>query len=54
VPTYEYTCRECGATFSRREHIAEHGASGPTCPKCNSRDVEQRMSGFFAKTARKS
>ena len=54
MPTYEYQCRVCGETFSRREHIDEHGAGAASCPKCQSKDVEQRMSGFYAKTARKS
>jgi putative FmdB family regulatory protein len=53
MPTYDYQCRACGETFSRRESIAEHGAA-PLCPRCQSRDVEQKMSGFYAKTARKS
>ena len=54
MPTYDYQCRACGATFSRRESISEHGAGAPACPACQSRDVEQKMSGFYAKTARKS
>ena len=54
MPSYEYQCRACGETFTRRESIAEHGAGAVSCPKCQSKDVEQRMSGFYAKTARKS
>jgi putative FmdB family regulatory protein len=54
MPTYEYHCRSCGESFSRREHISEHGAAAPACPKCASKDVEQRLSGFYARTPRKS
>ena len=54
MPTYEYHCRACGETFARREHIAEHGAASPACPKCQSGDVEQLLSGFYARTPRKS
>ena len=54
MPTYEYQCRACGETFSRREHIEEHASGRVACPKCRSTDVEQQMSGFYAKTARKS
>ena len=54
MPTYEYQCRTCGERFSRREHISEHDTHAVNCPKCASREVEQRLSGFFAKTGRKS
>lgn len=54
MPTYEYRCRSCQESFAVREHIAESGSSTVTCPKCRSRDVERLMSGFYAKTPRKS
>ncbi|MDQ3698797.1 MAG: zinc ribbon domain-containing protein [Gemmatimonadota bacterium] len=54
MPTYEYQCRACGEQFARREPITEHGAANVSCPKCQSREIDQRMSGFYAKTARKS
>jgi len=54
MPTYEYQCRSCHETFSVREHISQHGAGQVQCPKCRSRDVERRMSEFYAKTPRKS
>lgn len=54
MPTYEYRCTKCGKLFERQEHIAEHERSHPTCPKCQSRNVEPVLADFFAKTSRKS
>jgi putative FmdB family regulatory protein len=54
MPNYEYRCEACGETFSRSEHISEHGSNPPTCPKCKSNRVQPLMSSFYAKTARKS
>lgn len=54
MPTYEYRCEECGATFERVEHVKEHDASEPRCPKCDSKKVAQILETFFAKTSTKS
>jgi putative FmdB family regulatory protein len=53
VPTYEYRCRDCENVFDRLESLSEHGARAPKCPKCNSRNVEQVLTSFFAKTSHK-
>lgn len=53
MPTYAYQCRNCGAEFERIESLSERAARAP-CPKCGSRHVEQRMTPFYARTARKS
>jgi len=54
MPTYEYQCHACQATFAVRESISQHGRADVACPQCHSRDVELRMSEFYAKTPRKS
>jgi putative FmdB family regulatory protein len=55
MPTYEYRCRKCGATFERFMTFAEHDKSGrPACPKCRSRSTEKRPSAFQAVTAKKT
>jgi putative FmdB family regulatory protein len=54
MPTYEYHCQKCGEKFERLEHVAEHEAVHPKCPKCGSENVAQVMAPFFAKTAKKS
>ena len=53
MPTYEYRCLDCENVFDRIEPLAEHGEHMPTCPKCNSRSVEQMLTPFFAKTSHK-
>lgn len=54
MATYEYLCLECERSFTVRHPIGEHERKRPKCPKCGSRKVEQKLSSFFAKTARKS
>jgi putative FmdB family regulatory protein len=53
VPTYEYRCRDCENVFDRVEPLSEHGTKAPNCPKCKSRNVEQVLTSFFAKTSHK-
>jgi putative FmdB family regulatory protein len=54
MPTYEYRCRDCQHVFDRIEALSEHGRKPPTCPKCRSRQVEQVLTSFFAKTSHKA
>jgi putative FmdB family regulatory protein len=54
MPTYEFQCRKCGEHFSLRAHISEYDSKKTACPKCKSKDVERVMSGFYARTPRKS
>ena len=54
MPTYEYTCSKCAKKFAVVMGISEHGKRRPACPKCGSRAVAQRFSGFYSKTSRKS
>ncbi|RMD98861.1 MAG: zinc ribbon domain-containing protein [Calditrichaeota bacterium] len=54
MPTYEYRCRDCGHTFSKKFTVAEHDRYEPQCPKCKSKNVEQLISEFFAQTSKKS
>lgn len=54
MPIYEYRCLECQQTFEREATMSEREASRPSCPQCGSERVEQVLSSFFARTARKS
>lgn len=54
MPTYEYVCIQCGAEFTRIMSLKEYEAGQIACPKCNSTEVKQQMSGFIPKTSRKS
>ena len=51
---YEFECRNCGDNFTLILSLAERREKELTCPKCKSREIEQRMSDFYAKTARKA
>ncbi len=54
MPTYEYRCRDCHHVFDRVEPLAQHGDRRPNCPKCKSKNVQQVLTPFFAKTSHKS
>ena len=54
MPTYDYVCRDCQEHFSQREHIAEHGSTPVSCPKCKSKNVERELAAAYPKTVRKS
>ncbi len=54
MPTYVFRCGKCGAEFERRMSVAEREKARPVCPSCKGRKVEPVLSGFFAKTSRKS
>jgi putative FmdB family regulatory protein len=54
MPHYEFFCNACKKTFSRVLTIAEHGKEKLACPKCGSKNVEQRWSAFYAVTSKKS
>ncbi|WP_408384500.1 FmdB family zinc ribbon protein [Paraburkholderia sediminicola] len=54
MPTYKYRCEKCGEMFEHAEHLAEHEAAHPACPKCGSEKVQHIPTPFVAKTSRKS
>jgi putative FmdB family regulatory protein len=54
MPTYDYRCRACQETFVVREKIVDHGKTAPTCPRCQSAEVERTITPSYARTARKS
>ncbi|MDK2847193.1 MAG: hypothetical protein PWP34_546 [Desulfuromonadales bacterium] len=54
MPTYEYLCRKCHKVFSVVMTMAAHDHAKIHCPNCNSTEVVQQYSVFFAKTSKKS
>lgn len=55
MPAYEYECIDCVKEFSVFLSIKELEASPKiVCPHCGSDNVRRKMSGFFAKTGKKS
>ncbi|HUI40735.1 MAG TPA: FmdB family zinc ribbon protein [Terriglobia bacterium] len=54
MPTYTFICKECKKSFSKLLTLAEYEKGQFTCPKCNSKKVEQQVAAFFAVSAKKS
>jgi putative FmdB family regulatory protein len=55
MPGYDYECLACGMDFSVFLSIKEmESVSGLVCPHCGSDHVKKKITGFFAKTSRKS
>ena len=55
MPAYEYVCKDCNEEFIVFLSVKEYDAK-PTvkCPHCESDNVVKRITGFFAKTSKKS
>ena len=43
MPIYEYQCHQCGNEF---ELLILKGSPEPACPSCQSKEIEQMLSGF--------
>lgn len=54
MPQYEYHCNGCKKDFTLYLTFKEKEEKKEACPHCGSRKVKQLISGFFAKTSRKS
>ena len=54
MPTYDYSCLNCGKKFSVTHSIIEHVKKKVSCPKCKSQKVEMTISSVFIKTSKKS
>lgn len=54
MPTYEYSCRNCGHDFQRVEPMASHDNARPRCPECKSKKVERVFANVFVQTGKKS
>jgi putative FmdB family regulatory protein len=54
VPVYDYVCTDCHTSFEAILTIKEHEQGQVSCPKCNSRKVEQEAATFYAVTSKKS
>jgi putative FmdB family regulatory protein len=55
MPAYEYACKDCGNAFAVFLSIKEFEAHPKIrCPHCESDHVERKITGFFAKTSKKS
>jgi putative FmdB family regulatory protein len=55
MPCYEYECLDCKHDFSVVLTIKEMELQpAVVCPHCGSDNVRRKITGFFAKTSRKS
>ncbi len=44
MPTYNYTCQNCGETFTVRLPYAEEADARPECPVCGGADCARGLS----------
>lgn len=54
MPSYEFVCKDCNKTYTSIMTMAEYDKGDFSCPQCKSRNVEQKISPFFAVTSKKS
>ena len=54
MPQYNFLSRACKKVFSRILTLSEHEKGKIVCPRCKSKDVEQRWAAFYAVTSKKS
>lgn len=57
MPVYSFECMKCGHKFDRTMLISEYEKKekrGFSCPKCDSKDVEQLVLGCTVQTSKKS
>jgi putative FmdB family regulatory protein len=54
MPIYVFRCRRCDREFEERLTVAEREQATIACPECKGTAVVPVITGFFAKTSRKS
>ena len=54
MPTYVYWCATCRRQFEKVMPVSKRATSRPVCPECKGRKVQPIITGFYAKTSRKS
>jgi putative FmdB family regulatory protein len=53
MPLYEFQCKNCNETFTKKMSLSEIEKTKVRCPKCNSEDVKKKISNFFSITSKK-
>lgn len=54
MPMYDYKCLDCGKECLLALSLKEHESGAATCPHCGSKNMQQLITGFIARTAKKS
>jgi putative FmdB family regulatory protein len=54
MPLYDYKCLKCGKECLLALTLKEHESKVATCPSCGSKELEQLITSFIARTSSKS
>lgn len=54
MPIYDFVCNKCKKKFSLTMSVSEYEKKKFQCPKCQSKDVQQKISSFQTITSKKS
>jgi len=54
MPIYQYRCKDCREMFEKTLTLAVNDRDPIACPKCSSKNVEQRFTAFYPVTSKKS
>jgi putative FmdB family regulatory protein len=54
MPSYVFACQSCHGTFALSLSLRERESTKRACPHCGSAQVQQLVSNFTVKTAKKS
>ena len=54
MPTYDFRCEKCEASFSLLISLAEYEKKKFSCPKCKSKKLKQQITSFQTVTSKKS
>ena len=54
MPLYEFQCKNCNETFTKKMKVDEMEKEKVKCPKCGSQEVQRIISGFYTVTSKKS
>jgi len=54
MPSYEFACQSCHGIFTLTLSMRDREAGNITCPHCGGTNVQQLISSFMVKTAKKS
>src|ERR1017187_6340468 len=52
MPHYEFFCLDCKKLFSKILSLIDYEEGGVVCPRCRSKNVEQRWSAFTVITSK--
>lgn len=54
MPLYDYKCLKCGKECLLALTLKEHENGAATCPSCGSKELEQLITSFIARTSSKT